>query len=203
MRKFLVIILVLAFCSSALKSQCTVGVSIGSYTICEYSGVNLYGYGTNINKYLWSPGNYTTAQITVGPSVTTTYTLIGYNYSGTTIVCSDTSTVVVYVVPFPNLQISASSTLICENDSAQIVLSGAQNYSWAPSPGNYTGSTVYVKPVVSTNYTVNGFNYIYSMYCSMTKEILIEVSPCTVINELKNNMKGRLPSQIHSMKTSI
>ncbi len=147
-----------------------------TYSICQYSSVNIFANGAS--SYSWSPvvglnvnsGNHVIAS----PNVTTIYNISGNNGA-----CIAFGQVTVYVVPFPNLNISSPVSKICETQTTTIFATGAQSYSWTPLAGlsnpNTTASQAY--PVVSTNYTIMGVNTGYGINCTMTKEILIEVLP--------------------------
>ncbi|MBK7310273.1 MAG: gliding motility-associated C-terminal domain-containing protein [Sphingobacteriaceae bacterium] len=147
-----------------------------THTICQYSSVNLFANGAS--SYSWSPtvglntslGNHVIAS----PNLTTIYNIAGNNGA-----CMAFGQVTVYVVPFPNLNISSPVSKICETQTTTIFATGAQSYSWAPLAGlsspNTTASQAF--PTVSTNYTIMGVNTGFGINCTMTKEILIEVLP--------------------------
>lgn len=116
-------------------------------TIC--SGQNITLSASGVTSYYWLPGNFTSAGITVAPSTTTTYTVIGTSVCG-----SDTSQVTVFVNPLPALQ--ALSDTICAGQSVTLNASGASSYNW--QPGNFSTSSILVTPSVTTTYTLTGTN---------------------------------------------
>lgn len=72
--------------------------------------------------------------------------------------------------------IKASSDTLCEgkDDSVLLTVSGASAYQW--SPVNSTNSSVYVKPSVTTTYTVTGSN---SDGCGGIAQVVVNVENCT------------------------
>ena len=77
--------------------------------------------------YIWSPGNQTTASITVSPAVTTTYTVDGTNATGSGI---GTATVTVLSPndPLCGCTVTASNFPVCSGetfDLSQLISIGA------------------------------------------------------------------------------
>ncbi|MDP4267144.1 MAG: T9SS type A sorting domain-containing protein [Bacteroidota bacterium] len=95
--------------------------------------------------YSWSTGD-TSSTITVNPTVATTYKV-----TGTTVGCTATDNVVVYI--YSNPAVSVANTTICSGSTSTLVASGASTYSW--STGN-TGSSIKVTPTVNSTYAVTG-----------------------------------------------
>jgi gliding motility-associated-like protein len=156
-------------------------VSPQTATICQYSSVNLYLNGAS--NYVWSPaaGLNTTSgsQVTASPNNTTIY-----NINGTNGICSAQGSATVYVVPFPNVNLSTTNNKICRNSSTMLSASGASNYIWSPalSLSSATTSAVQANPIVTTQYTLTGYNYLGDKVCGVTHMILIEVVPNVTVN---------------------
>lgn len=105
-------------------------------------------------NYLWSNGS-SSNQITVYPSITTTYTVTATDLmSG----CTKDTSFVVHVNPLPTLAISPADSSICYGDSILLTASGASSYQWSPGIGlSATNSpTVIASPLVNTTYTLIG-----------------------------------------------
>lgn len=100
---------------------------------------------TGATTYSWNTGS-TTASISVTPTITTAFTVIG-----TTNGCSNTKTVSITVNSLPN--VSVASTTICVGSTGTLVASGANTYTWNTGT---VGSNLSVSPTVNTNYTVTG-----------------------------------------------
>lgn len=126
----------------------TLAVSAAPSTICAGGSAFLSAIGSAAN-YSWQPGGLTGANVVVSPSITTNYTVTGYNASG----CNTQSTVLVTVSPNPNITISASTTSLCAPGCATLTAFGASNYTW--STGAFTNPIV-VCPSTSTTYIVAG-----------------------------------------------
>lgn len=91
----------------------------------------------------WGGWSITGGNYNVSPSITTSYTVIGWAMNG----CSDTHVVTVSVYPVPILSVTNGFT--CLGDSYTISPSGATTYS-------ITGNAFVVSPFQNTNYTVTG-----------------------------------------------
>ncbi|MEI8136874.1 MAG: GEVED domain-containing protein, partial [Bacteroidota bacterium] len=137
-------------------------------TICSGTSVGLVASGAT--TYTWNT-SATTSSISVTPSVTTSYTVVGENIPG----CPDTKTVNITVNPSPNLTVSPSPT-ICPGATATMSASGALSYTW--NPGSFTTSAVSVTAGISTVYNVVGTN---SVGCSTNSNVTVFVLVCTGI----------------------
>jgi len=136
-------------CSSTAEQQVSVlNVTPSSATICSGGSVTLSANGEP--NYEWSIGS-TASSITVSPTTTTTYTVIGGQRDGTFQGCTVTKTITVTVVPIPT--ITVTSATICSGSSATLTASGVSVYSWSTGA---TTSSISVNPTVTTTYTING-----------------------------------------------
>ncbi len=129
-----------ASCSSLTPFAATI-TPVSSPTICTAGdAVGLTASG--INSYAWSTGA-TTASISVSPTITTIYTVSGYNLSGC--YAYATQTVVVGSVP----TVTVNSGAICAGQSFTMVPGGANTYT-------YSSGTDVVSPSADASYTVTG-----------------------------------------------
>jgi uncharacterized repeat protein (TIGR03803 family) len=112
---------------------------------CTGSPITLSATGGK--NYAWSTG-HNGPNLTVSPTVTTTYTVTGIVNK-----VSVSQTVVVTVNPLPTIAIASSQNLICKGTSAILSASGASTYKW--STGS-TNDTIIVSPNTSHNYKVTG-----------------------------------------------
>lgn len=79
------------------------------------------------------------------------------------------------------LSINPAAPSICEGKSVSLTGSGGNGtYSWGPATGlnTTTGATVIASPTTSTNYTLTSTN---SLGCSLTKDVMVNVSSAPVI----------------------
>lgn len=153
-------------CMSVLPSP-VVSVS-GNTSVCAGSSANLYASGAL--NYTWIPGNFTGSFVTVTPSVTTCYTVVGANASG----CLGVNSICVMVKPKPSIYTSSSS--FCAGQSDSLYAYGASNYIWLPY--NLSGSHIVITPSVSSCYTVIGTN---TAGCTNTATGCFSVNPAPVL----------------------
>lgn len=144
----------------------TLTLSASQTTICNGSSTNLTASGAI--TYTWST-NATTSSISVTPSVTSSYSVVGENAPG----CSDVKTVTITVNPSPSLSVSPNPT-VCPGITATLSASGATNYTW--TPGSFTTTAISVTPGISTVYNVVGTN---SLGCATNSNVTVFVVVCT------------------------
>lgn len=142
----------------------TISASASSPSICPGSSATLTA-GGGLN-YTWTPVNQNGGSITVSPSVTTTYTLVGNN----SVSCLNVSFLTLTVGIKPNLTVSASQFSICSGSSSTLSAGAASSYTWTNGPST---NTYVVSPTQSSSYTVTGTNA--ASGCDDTKTIDIFV----------------------------
>ncbi|GAB4163074.1 MAG: hypothetical protein Tsb0033_22890 [Winogradskyella sp.] len=133
------------------------------------SGQDVILTATGGANYTWSNGA-TTSQITVSPSVTTTYTVIVEDDFGN----SDSDSVVVTVNEIPVLTVSDDITIV-EGDSIQLSVTGASNYEWSTGE---TSNTITVSPSTTTTYSVTGS----TGTCSSQAQVTVTVEALLVVS---------------------
>ncbi len=148
----------------------TINSSAG--TICPGGTATLSIVGA-ANSYTWNTGPTTTV-IVVSPTANTTYTAAGFNsfcygLATTSIVVSNSITVLA----------SASSPTICSGESTTLTANGAATYTWDTGANS---TSIVVSPTITSTYSVNGLN----ASCSGTANVIVNVSPCTGIEENTN-----------------
>jgi len=146
-----------------------VTASVNTSLICFGKPVTLSANGAA--TYTWLPLQSNSSSITITPSITTTYTLLG-NLNG----CDNSDSITLAVKPSPTLVLVSDSSSICEGNSVSITVTGAATYSWSTSD---TSATISVSPNVNTTYVVTGFN---SDGCADTASHFVLVDPCTGIS---------------------
>ena len=127
-------------------------------TMCLNAGTQIGAAAIAGSSYSWSsvPAGFTstTANPTVNPLVTTTYTVIETN---TATGCTNSNSVVVTVNPIPAAVAGAART-ICQNENTQIGAAAVtgSTYSWSSVPAGFASSEANptVSPLVTTTYTV-------------------------------------------------
>lgn len=89
--------------------------------------------------------------VSVSPSVTSTYTVLA-----TLGTCSGSAAITLSVTITPTVINTSGNPTICAGTSATLAATGALDYSWFP--GNLSGDSVTVTPLVTTVYTLTGAN---------------------------------------------
>lgn len=158
----------IAFDSSATSPLHITGVN----AICKGQSAILSASGCD--GYLWST-NATNASISVSPSVTTAYTVIGFSMG-----CPHYAFKTIEVNALPVITLIASNTLMCEGETVSLNVDGAQNYIWS---NGSSVSEIEVKPTTTTTYSVQGFD---ESGCSSVANLVVQVFDCTSIKPLQN-----------------
>ncbi|MBK9285551.1 MAG: gliding motility-associated C-terminal domain-containing protein [Sphingobacteriaceae bacterium] len=115
--------------------------------VCSGGTVTLTASGALL--YAWLPPAVSGSTITVNPTVTTNYTVVGSSGS-----CTNTAVVTVSVDQGPLVNIVATPTAICAGSSATLTANGATNYTW--QPGGLNSTSIVVSPTINTTYTLIG-----------------------------------------------
>ena len=125
-------------------------VTVNSPTICIGATATLVASGAA--SYTWaggatSPNNNDTAY--AAPASTATYTV-----SGTANAC--TTTVAVTVTVVTSLSVVVNSPTICTGQTASLVASGANTYTWSTGATSIGIDSATANPTTLTSYTVTG-----------------------------------------------
>ena len=122
---------------------------------CEGGEVEITLEGADTYEWFPSTGlsNTNTGVVTANPDTTTTYSVYVTNPE-----CEDTVDITVVVVPYPVLTIDPPYPTVCNDETALIVVSGANSYTWTPATGLSTtsGPVVLASPDETTTYTITG-----------------------------------------------
>ncbi|MES2680193.1 MAG: gliding motility-associated C-terminal domain-containing protein [Bacteroidota bacterium] len=132
--------------------------------ICEAQSTTITASGAG--NYAWlsdSPFLPAGNSIVSTPTATSIYTVSGSD--GT---CFGTSTVIVKVIPNPQIISVNSSQNVCRGSSITLRVSGADVYTWLPSNilSSNSGSVVAFTPTASIIFTVTGSNNQGTLSCS-------------------------------------
>ncbi|MDI1356533.1 MAG: T9SS type A sorting domain-containing protein [bacterium] len=150
----------------------SVSIAVSSSVICSGKTATLTASGAG--SYLWNTGP-STASISVGPTVTTTYTVTG---TAAVTGCTNTALQTVSVNSLPVVAIVPSSTVICIGNSATLSASGATSFLWNTGPST---SSISVNPAVTTNYTVIGTDATTSCSNSAVQSVSVNNLPVVTI----------------------
>jgi gliding motility-associated-like protein len=133
----------LASAVSTVNVNAGPSLTVNTAQICPGQTATLTASGAS--TYTWNTSS-NNASITVTPSVSTQYTVIG-----SALGC--TSQAVTQVTVNPNPTITVNSPTICIGNSATLTAGGANTYTWSTSSNN---SSIAVSPTTTTQYTVTG-----------------------------------------------
>lgn len=148
-------------------------VIIPSQTI-SCSGTNINLSATGGNTYEWSTSE-NASDITVSPTLTTTYSVIGTNAFG----CNHTAVQTISVLALPSVNINRSETSICSGKPFILNAIGASTFTW--HPGGSNTSSLALNLAQSTTYSVEGTAL---NGCKNSSNIFLEVIPTPTINTI-------------------
>ncbi len=158
--------------SFTISSGATFTVSTsGNVSICSGETTTISASGAT--TYNWDNGLGAGSSFQVSPNATTTY-----NVTGTTNGCSANASLIVTVVPSPNV-FAGNDQILCSGDSIALSGSGAANYIW----DNGVVDGEFFIPVDGV--------HVYSLLgttgnCSGQDEVLITVGDCGFEFEMPN-----------------
>jgi hypothetical protein len=157
-----------------------VAIFTNGSSICRGSSVNLSAVGAA--NYNWS--NASNANIiTVTPSVTTTYSVIGVNQFG----CQGNAVQTITVNNLPNIQAGVTNPQLCVGETVTLSATGGVSYVWNSNSNSINGSNVSVSPNNSISYTVTGTD---ANGCKNNSSINLSVSACTGLGEITTTASG-------------
>lgn len=154
----------------------TVTALASSTVLCSGSPLTLQGQGAG--SYSWSAGVLDNTSFPATQS--TTYSVTGFDANG----CEGSATIMISVKASPTLVVSSSFPMLCEGDSAILSVNGAFHYLWET---NDTLSSIQVKPLVSTSYSVSGTG---TNGCSNSVSFTQSVTICTGLTNVMALQQG-------------
>lgn len=134
-------------------------------TVCAGTPVTLTATGAT--TYSWNNG--ITQGVAFTPAATTTYTV-----TGTSLGCTNTSSVLVTVNPLPTVVAGPPQT-VCIGALVTLTATGASTYTW----DNGVAQGVAFTPAATTTYTVTGTT---AAGCTNTSTVLVTVNPLPAVN---------------------
>lgn len=150
-------------------------LSISSNNTLSCAGDQIMISVSGASTYTWSTGS-NASTITVSPTLTTQYTVIGKQNG-----CTANAAITLSVKPLPLLTV-LGNTHICIGQTTTLTILGASSYTW--STGANTNSIV-VSPQTNTNYLVAGTG---TNGCMNDTLIKVNVSPVPTVQITGNNV---------------
>lgn len=139
--------------------QATAELTVHALPLVSITGTNEACAGTSVNltangasTYTWS-NSATTAVISVTPSSTSGYSVVGTSVEGCLSASFAATTVSVNALPI--ISISSATTEICVGSAAGYTASGATTYTWNTGSN---ASNISITPTSNTSYSVSGTN---------------------------------------------
>jgi hypothetical protein len=174
-------------CTNTVSQMITVNpapliyVITDKISVCSGSPAHLNVLG--VSTCTWSTGS-NNLNITVSPTVSTTYTAIGSNSYG----CSASSTQMINVNPLPNVTAASSApNQMCVGEKITLTASssssaGPISFQWMSNSSSLllAGTSVEVSPNVTTIYTVTATD---ANGCQKSTTIVQNVDVCAGINQ--------------------
>jgi hypothetical protein len=150
----------------------SVTLSPSSSTLC--AGNSLTFSASGASNYIMLPGSQNGPVFTVGPSASTTYTVIGGTAS-----CYGTATHTATVHPKPTILINnvggpLSTILVCEGEELALTASGANTFTWN---NTIVSQSIVISPSMAAIYTVTGSNA--ATGCTSEAKVEVALNPCT------------------------
>ncbi|MBL7900449.1 MAG: T9SS type A sorting domain-containing protein [Bacteroidia bacterium] len=151
-------------------------------TICAGESTNITAFSAD--TYIWS-NNANTPVITVSPSSSTSYTVIGANSFG----CTGNAVVSIVVNPLPVVNVNSSNlnNLACMEDVTELTGTGAISYQWNSPSALLIGSPVNVSPNSSTTYTLIGTD---ANGCKGSTTYQLNVTECVGLKDVSTTASG-------------
>jgi hypothetical protein len=138
-------------------------------TICSGGTALLAANGAD--SFLWSNGSMTDS-ISVNPTTTTSYTVVGTKGK-----CNYKDSVVATVTVANSISVTVNSATITSGNSATLTANGATTYTWAPI--GLIGNSITVSTTTTTTYTVTGT----SGSCTSSDVAIVTVDAITYAND--------------------
>ncbi|MDP1801610.1 MAG: T9SS type A sorting domain-containing protein [Bacteroidota bacterium] len=165
----------------------TITIVAPSLTSCPGQTVtNISANGAT--SYLWS-NNLTTFSISINPTVTTTYSVIGYHPGG----CSDTAYFTQTVLVPPTLTLTWSKPQICPGDSITLFINGGTGIyqlldgNYLPVVPSTTLSYIIITPTASVTYFIRDYYSTINTSCYVEDYVpYLSLVYCVGIKEISN-----------------
>ncbi|MEI6124313.1 MAG: GEVED domain-containing protein [Bacteroidota bacterium] len=160
----------------AFNSNLVITPTATPASICLGTSTSLSATSSSpLTSFIWMPDSLLGSPITVSPTTTTTYSVLGSTTAG----CTGTATVLVTVNPNPTVTATASPPAICNGALSSLAATSnisGMTYTWMP--GNLSGPTVSVSPSNTTSYIVTGV----AAGCSGFDTVTVTVNPNPIIS---------------------
>ena len=161
-------------------------LSIRDTIICAGEPVNLHMYGADSCVWYVSgqsqPFNTSSTQLTVNPTEDVVYRVHSYQWWNGQY-WEDVDSVRFFIVPLPQIGVSASKERICEGSSTTLTVMGTNNFSW--DGGETFGSQIQhtVTPDTTTMFYVIGLTNGAECYARDSILIVVDTVPDIIFDD--------------------
>jgi len=184
MKKFILYSFSILLSYSSAQASCGLIANAGAdVTVCSGASISIGGSptassGSGTYTYFWTPSTGLNSATISNPTVTV-YATASFVVTVNDGVCSKNDTIIVNVIATPTL--TTSNITICIAGSANLTVSGAVSYLWAPSTSlsATTGSSVTADPGSTKTYTITGTG---SNGCSSSASATVVVNSLYSLN---------------------
>ncbi len=177
--------------------------------ICSGDSIRIGTNGLNGLTYNWNPtmglsnskiSNPKIALLNLSNSpIKYKYLLTALNVAN----CKNEDSVFITVNPLPNLTITPTSE-ICENQTKNLTISGADDYKWEPTTylNATTGSNVSASPSKTITYTVTGTNKITTCKDTISTKIIVNKLPTVNAGEDQTICNQPIPVTLNPINSN-
>jgi gliding motility-associated-like protein len=155
----------------------TVIASTSTSAICNDGTSSATISASGANTYVWDNGIGAGNNVSVSPTSTTTYNVVGTDANN----CQNTASVTITVNQLPTVSANATSTSICNGESTTLSASGASTYVWDNGIG--AGNNITILPENTTTYVVTGTD---ANNCQNTSSVTVTVNPVPAMTSTNN-----------------
>ncbi len=157
--------------SVTVNPKPTVSIT-GNSVICNGQSTSLNAGGAS--SYVWITSSNSTS-ITITPSVTTTYSVVGTNAVTN---CTNNAVYTVSVNANPVLSVTGNTT-ICNGQNTILQANGATTYLWNTG---VTTTSISLNPGATSTYSVIGVNSVTGCTATAIKTVIVNALPTIVIS---------------------
>ncbi len=159
-------------------------------SVCVGAAITLTGQVNNpssgaINSYTWSvPGqnNSNGTSVVVSPTSPIVATLTAKSTTAGNLICVDSKTTTVGILPAPSISVAPSRTYVCKGEPVDLIASGGASYTW--NNNSFSGGTITVthQNIATFGYTVVGTD---ANGCKNETIYYLKVNGCQGIAEVQ------------------
>ncbi len=159
-------------------------------SVCVGAAITLTGQVNNpssgaTNSYTWTvpgQGNSNGTSVSVSPSSPIVATLTAKSTTLGNLICVDSKTTSVGILPAPNISVTPSRTYVCRGEPVDLIASGGSSYTW--NNNSFTGGTITVthQNIATIAYSVVGTD---ANGCKNTTVFYLKINGCQGIAEVQ------------------